>query len=818
MVSRRQFLQGLGALAALGGPLPALAKLADATGKVRRVANAATQASGVSRYVDVFIGTGGHGHTYPGASMPFGMVQLSPDTNDAGWDASSGYHQADGSIMGFSHTHLSGTGAADMLDVLVMPAQGPVLLQPGDRGLPDVNYHSQFDGAAKPGPQLTAHNKVNPGRGYRSRFASERARPGYYSVHLTDHNIQAELTATLRAGLHRYTFHGTGDGHLLVDFAHGFHDDFKVPCKVTDAQLRLVGNDTLVGSRRVHQWADGRYIHFAMKVSRPFSQATLYSEDVAAPSGTGEINGTHLKAALHIDDVAREPVLVKVGISGVDIDGALRNLDAEIPAWDFEQALHAATEAWEHELSRIRVETSSPRDMRVFYTSLYHTMLAPTLFSDVDGRYRGMDLKIHQLPQGQNNYSTYSLWDIYRAQAPLLTLYQSDRVPDFVNCLVRMAEESPDGPPVWPLQGVETGCMIGYHSVVLIAEAQAKGFTGIDYDKAWPIYRKRAMDDDYRGLPYYRKLGYIPSDKEWEAVSKTLEYAYDDWAVAHLADAAGEKDLAKTLRHRSRNYRNVFDTTMNFVRPRDVNGKWLEPFDPRGMGHSSQWRDFTESNSWEATFLNQHDLYAYMGLFGGPDVFERKLDELFTTSPKLPPDAPPDIAGMVGQYSHGNEPGHHMAYLYAYTGSHYKTQERVRMLTVTMYPPEPDGLAGNEDCGQMSAWYIMSALGLYSVDPVSTNYVFGSPLLDKAEIDLAGGRKLEIRTINNGPNHPYIQSVTWNGQPWTKSWISHAELVAGGTLEFHMSETPNMQFGAALADRPPSFGAPAGEAIVIDAS
>jgi predicted alpha-1,2-mannosidase len=818
MVSRRQFLQGLGALAALGSPLPALAKLAEGTAKVRRVANAAPLASGVSRYVDVFVGTGGHGHTYPGASMPFGMVQLSPDTNDAGWDASSGYHQADGSIMGFSHTHLSGTGAADMLDVLVMPAQGPVLLQPGDRGLPQANYHSQFDGAAGPGPQLTAHSKAHPGHGYRSRFTSERARPGYYGVHLTDHDIQAELTATLRAGLHRYTFHGEGSGHLLVDFAHGFHDDYKVPCKVTDAQLKLVGNDTLVGSRRVHQWADGRYIHFAMKVSRPFSQATLYSEDVAAPSGTGEIHGTHLKAALHIDDVAREPVLVKVGISGVDIDGALRNLDTEVPAWDFEQALQAATDAWEHELSRIRVQTSSERDMRVFYSSLYHTLLAPTLFSDVDGRYRGMDLKIHNLPQGQNNYSTYSLWDIYRAQAPLLTLYQSDRVPDFVNCLVRMAEESPEGPPVWPLQGVETGCMIGYHSVVLIAEAQAKGFTGIDYDKAWPIYRKRAMDDDYRGLPYYRKLGYIPSDKDWEAVSKTLEYSYDDWAVAHLADAAGEKELAKTLRNRSRNYRNVFDTTVNFMRPRGEDGKWLEPFDPRGMGHSKQWRDFTESNSWEATFLNQHDLYAYMGMFGGPDVFERKLDELFNISPKLPPDAPPDIAGMVGQYAHGNEPSHHVAYLYAFTGAHYKTQARVRMLLETMYPPEPDGLAGNEDCGQMSAWYIMSALGLYSVDPVSTNYVFGSPILDHAEIALGGDRKLVIRTIGNGKDKPYIQSVQWNGQPWTRSWISHADLAAGGTLEFHMSDTPNMQFGAAMSDRPPSFGAPASEAIVINAS
>ncbi|RUL75404.1 GH92 family glycosyl hydrolase [Dyella choica] len=818
MVSRRRFLQGMGALAAMGGPLPALARLADSpAARSARATGAAAKAGGVSRYVDVFVGTGGHGHMYPGATMPFGMVQLSPDTNDTGWDACSGYHLNDGSIMGFSHTHLSGTGASDMLDVLVMPAQGEVLLQPGERGLPNVNYHSRFDGAAGSGPQLTEQSKAQPGHGYRSRYTAEHAHPGYYSVHLTDHDILAELTATTRAGLHRYTFHKAGSGHLLLDFTHGYHFG-KDPLKVSDVQLRLVGNDTIVGGRRAYEWAPGRYLYFALRVSRPFSQATLYSEDVAAPSGTGELKGMHLKAALHIDDVAKEPLLVKVGISAVDIDGALRNLETEIPGWDFGQVQQAVADAWEHELSRIRVQSSSERTLKVFYSSLYHTMLAPTLFSDVDGRYRGMDLGIHQLQQGQHNYSTYSLWDTYRALHPLYTLYQPDRVPDLVNGLVRMAEESPEGPPVWPLQGVETGCMIGYHSAVVIAEAQAKGFTGIDYARAWPIYRKRAMEDDYRGLAYYRKLGYIPSDKEGEAASKTLEYSYDDWAVAHMADAAGEKSLGDALRRRSRNYRHVFDTKMNFVRPRGEHGEWLEPFDPRGMGHSQQWRDFTESNSWQATFLNQHDLYAYMGLFGGPEVFERKLDELFTTSSKLPADAPPDIAGMVGQYAHGNEPSHHMAYLYAYTGAHHKTQARVRMLVETMYPPEPDGLAGNEDCGQMSAWYIMSALGLYAVDPVSTNYVFGSPILDHAEIALGGERKLVIRTFNNGSNRPYIQSVTWNGKPWTKSWISHAELTAGGVLEFHMSESPNLQFGAKLEDRPPSFGMAASEVVAIDAS
>ena len=807
MVTRRRFLQGAVAAALLGNRLGPFGGIADAHAAGVKGAGGADAATGVSRYVDVFIGTGGHGHTFPGPSLPFGMVQLSPDTYDAQWDASSGYHQGDGSIMGFSHTHLSGTGAADMLDVLVMPCIGPVRLQPGDREYRGTNYRSRYDGVPPTNTPSPSQQGQPATRGYRSRYdtADEHARPGYYSVRLKDYDVLAELTATLRAGLHRYTFHGKEEGHLLIDFAHGFHDDPATPTKVSDATLRLVGKDTLVGSRRVHQWANGRYIHFALKVSRPFDRAVLYSAD-APLAGAKEAAGTNLKATLHYKHPSSAPLLVKVGISAVDVEGALRNLDAEVPGWDFDGARDAAAAAWEKELGRIQVEASSEDTKRVFYSALYHTMLAPTLFSDVDGRYRGMDLKVHQLPKGSHNYSTYSLWDTYRAAHPLYTLYQAERVPDLVNGLLRMAAESPEGPPVWPLQGVETGCMIGYHSAVVVAEAVAKGFPGVDAKQAWPLFRKRAMEDDYRGLAYYRKLGYIPADKEWEAVSKTLEYAYDDWALSHLADAAGAKDDAEKLRQRSRNYRNVFDKSKTFMRPRGENGQWLEPFDPRSIGHSKQWRDFTESNAWQATFLNQHDLYGYMELFGGQPAFERKLDELFTTSSELPADAPPDIAGLVGQYAHGNEPGHHMAYLYAYTGAHYKTQSRVRMLLTDMYRADPDGLAGNEDCGQMSAWYVLGAMGLYPVDPVSTHYVFGSPVLDRAEIDVAG-KKLVVEAKGNGPDSPYIQSVTWNGQPWSKSWITHADLAAGGTLVFQMGKTPNKQFGAAPGDRPPSFGA-----------
>jgi len=809
MVTRRRFLQGAMTLALLEriDPRAALARTQHAGSSG---AGSPLAGGGVSQFVDVFVGTGGHGHTFPGATVPWGMVQLSPDTHTHGWDACSGYHEGDGSIMGFSHTHLSGTGGADMLDVLLMPAQGEVLLDPGARGLPDELYYSRYDAAAR-GKHLAADVAAHPGKGYRSRFdkASEQGAPGYYTVHLTDHDILAELTATARAGLHRYTFNKSGAGHLLVDLAHGYRDGVDKPCQVSDAELKVVGHDTLVGGRRVHEWANGRYIFFAMKVSRPFASAELYSDDKSLASAP-DAHGKSLKAALHFDDASKTPLLVKVGISGVDIDGALRNLETELPDWDFERVRRSAAEQWEHELSRIRID--APDEVRrTFYSGLYHALLAPTLFSDVDDRYRGMDLKVHTLPKGQHNYSTYSLWDTYRALHPLYTLFLPDKVPDLVQGLVRKANESPQGPAIWPLQGVETGTMIGYHSVVVIAEAQAKGFTGIDYAAAWPVYRDRALSSDWLGLGWYRKLGYLPSDAESEAVSKTLEYAYDDWALSHLAAGVGQQADAKALRERSRNYHNVFDRKLGFMRPRGAAGEWLEPFDPIEMGHSDQWRDYTESNPWVATFLNQHDLYQYMQMFGGKAAFERKLDELFTTASTLPPNAPPDIAGMVGQYAHGNEPSHHIAYLYAYTGSHWKTQSRVRMLLEVMYRAAPDGLAGNEDCGQMSAWYVLGALGLYPVDPVSTNWVFGSPLVEHAEIDVGGGKKLIVQAHGNGKGKPYIQSVTWNGKPWTKSWIAHADLAKGGTLVFEMGDAPNKQFGTAPKDRPPSFGEPAGK-------
>ena len=773
MVTRREILRGTAAVAILG----------SAGGRGALGSDSKVASGDLCQYVDPFIGTGGHGHTFPGATVPFGMVQLSPDTDVARWDACSGYYLDDGSILGFSHTHLSGTGAADMLDVLVVPATGPVRIQPGSLKAPQTGYRSRFD------------------------HTDERASPGYYRVVLTDYGVEAELTATARAGLHRYRFAPARENaHLLIDLCHGMQEPPGVPTKISGASLQVRGNDLLVGGRHVHQWADGRVIYFALKLSRPFASAQLYNNDEPVAADATEVQGARLKCVLSLPDAHEAPLLVKVGISAVDIEGALRNLETEIPAWDFDGTRAAARAAWERELSRVTIQAANDTDRRIFYTAMYHSMLAPTLFSDVDGRYRGMDTAVHQLPAGANNYSTYSLWDTYRALHPLYTLIQPERVPDLVGGLVRMARESPMGPPIWPLQGIETRCMIGWHSAVVLAEACAKGFSSIDYRGVWPVFRKRAFENDADGVGEYRRLGYIPCDTVEESVSKTLEYAYDDWAMAKIADAAGAADDAKALRERARNYRNVFAREMAFMRPRLTDGRWAEPFDPRGMGHSKRWRDFTESNSWQATFLNQHDLYTYMQLFGGPEPFERKLDELFTTSSALPDDAPPDIAGLVGQYAHGNEPSHHIAYLYAYTGAHHKTQSRVRMLLKTMHRAEPDGLAGNEDCGQMSAWYVMSALGLYAVDPVSGVYVFGSPLFQRAELQVSTtGRKLIIEARNNAPDHPYIQSVHWNGKPYSKTWIRHADLVQGGHLSFEMGPKPNLTFGAAPEDRPPSF-------------
>ena len=772
MVSRRKFVAGGSAM--LLGRKGLRAAFAQS---MHPSPESTVPSADVSRFVNIRIGTGGHGHCYPGATVPFGMVQLSPDTYNQGWDWCSGYNDSDGSIMGFSHTHLSGTGIGDMLDFLIMACTGPVKTVPGTRENPDAGYRSRF-----------SHN-------------DEKSVPGYYSVLLRDYGIHAELSAATRAGIHRYIFPQNKSSYFILDLDHGYDDGAGV---VRWADLKVVGNDTLVGGKSTNRWARGREIYFAMKFSRPFDRLEILAEGQPLPDASREVRGESIKAILHYATKEQETILIKTGISGVSAEGALRNLDADIPAWDFEGVRADAAALWEKQLSRIQVEGGTQKQREIFYTALYHCFLAPTISDDVDGSYRGMDGANHKLPPGLHNYSTFSLWDTYRAAHPLFTIVQPERVPDLANCLIRMAKESSLGMPIWPLQAKETQCMTGYHSATVIAEAIHKGFAGIDVNEAYAVMKKEATQSEIRGLPLYRKYGYIPCDLYAQSVSTTLDYAYNDWATSSVAKAAGLHADAESFRRRSLNYRNMYDKTTGFMRPRLEDGSWALPFAGNEMGHSKKWRDYTESNPWQTTFAVQHDPQGLAELMGGREKLVEKLDGIFTASSALPPDAPDDFAGMVGQYAHGNEPSHHIAYLYVYAGAAHKTQERVSSLMETMYDNQPNGLAGNEDCGQMSAWYVMSAMGFYAVDPISGNYVFGTPLFDKVTIDTGHGRRFVLQAQRRSSADQYIESIERNGSRYDKAWFTHRDLAAGGTFVLRMSSQPNINFGSQSHLLPPS--------------
>ena len=769
-ISRRELLGGLSAI----GAASALGITSLGSGSMA----AAAVAHPANPYpVNVFQGTGGHGHLYPGASMPFGMVQLSPDTFNDEWDWCSGYHSSDTSIMGFSHTHLSGTGCGDLLDFLVMPRTGEVKLEPGDRKSPETGYRSKFD------------------------KKTESGEPGYYSVLLADSNIKAELTATEHAGLHRYTFPASDSAHFVVDLAHIYGPIEK---NLNWATAQVAGKDTLLVAHSTNSWGARRELFGAMQFSRPFDKVEIFIDGKPSGASTTELRGKVVKAVVHYKTHAGEQILVKTGISGTGIEGAQKNLKAEIPAWDFAKVKADAAAAWQTQLSKIQIETPNRNLRTLFYSSLYHSMLGPTLFDDVDGQYRGMDGKNHKLEAGQRNYTTFSLWDTYRAEHPLFTLIHADRVPDMVNSLIRMAEQSPAGMPVWPLQGTETGTMTGYHSASVMAEACVKDFPGIEWERAYAVMHKRAFLDNYRGLDWYRKINYIPCDLEEESVSKSLEYNYNDWAVAHVAAKVGERGDVGTLLERSRNYRSYWDQTTGFLRPKFEDGKWATPFDPIDMGHWSKWRDYTESNAWQTTFGIQHDVTSYITLLGGDEAFVAKLDKLFDGPSTLPKDAPPDISGMIGQYAHGNEPSHHIAYLYAFAGQPAKTQQRIHQIVTKLYSNNPDGMAGNEDCGQMSAWFLLSSIGFYSVDPVSTKYILGTPLFDRVTISLSNGKKLVLEAKRDTPASIYIHTVQWNGQPHPRSWFTHKDIADGGRFNFQLGAQPSPSFGKSAEDRPRS--------------
>lgn len=716
----------------------------------------------LTRYVDPFIGTGGHGHTFPGATMPFGMVQLSPDTRLTGWDGCSGYHYSDNIIYGFSHTHLSGTGVSDYGDILFMPTVGEIY--------------------------LNALNGSQTNKGYASRFdhRNEIARPGYYSVKLDDENIFVELTTTRRAGLHRYTYPTSDAGNIILDLAH--RD------KVTDSGLRITGNTTLVGWRRSEAWAKDQIVFFAAEFSQPFTKFGIAVDDKHRPD-LKEAHGRDLKAFFRFEVTSAVPVLVKVGISATSIEGALKNLAAEIKQWDFDGVRRSASETWEAELRKIEVSGGTNAQLTNFYTALYHTMTAPNLFMDVDGQYRGRDFKVHQA-SGFENYTVFSLWDTFRGAHPLYTIIDQKRTVDFIKTFLAQFDQG-GRLPVWELAANETDTMIGYHAVSVIADAAAKGIAGFDMRKAFGAMKHSAEENRF-GLEPYKDHGYIGMEEERESVSKTLEYAYDDWCIAEMARLLGQTRDYHHYQRRAQSYKNVFDTKSGYMRPRS-NGGWLMPFDPREVNFS-----FTEANSWQYSFFVPHDVAGLIRLMGGRAQFVKKLDELFTADSRTTGREQADITGLIGQYAHGNEPSHHMAYLYNYAGAPWKTQSRVRQIIDNLYQPTPDGLSGNEDCGQMSAWYVLSAAGFYSVTPGSPIYAIGTPLFPEVRFNLENGQKFVVKSRGVSSRNIYIQSARLNGRPYNKSYLSHKTITDGGELVFEMGPQPNKTWGTRAADMPTS--------------
>jgi predicted alpha-1,2-mannosidase len=741
--------------------------------------------------VDPFIGTGGDGHTFPGAVVPFGMIQLSPDTQIRpreqayGWAA--GYRYDDHTIVGFSHTHFSGSGHSDLGDVLVMPVAGEVRLERGDI--------------------------TRPGSGYTSRFehASERAEPGYYAVTLTDYDVRAELTAAARVGLHRYTFPAGRAAHVLIDLRTSLYD---YPGKVLWSRLRVRAPDTVTGFRETRGWAPGRQLYFALRFSQPVSGHALHDTEgelayqgfpppaAAEPRARAQLQGRALIGVFDFPGTPARTLLVKVAISPVSEESALANLEDE-PGWDFEATRARARAAWSAALGVLQVAASEPM-RRSFYTALYHAFMAPSLFMDLDHRYRGPDNAVHSAT-GFTNYSTYSLWDTYRALHPLLTLVQPpQRSADIVRSLLASQQESPYGMlPVWAFQGQETWCMIGYHAVAVIADAYLKGIRGYDADAALRAMVATASYAPYAGLGAYMQLGYVPIDEEGEAASKTLEYAFDDWAIARMAQAMGRTEVAAPFFRRAANWQHVYDPDSGFMRARRRDGTFRTPFDPAASGYGS---DYTEGNAWQYSWYVPQDVAGLARAHGGASRLLAQLDQVFDA--RIDPRQfahMEDITGLIGWYAHGNEPSHHVAYLYAAAGQPWRSQARLTRIMASQYAPRPDGLVGNDDLGQMSAWFIFSALGFYPLAPVSNEYILGRPFVERATLALPNGRTFTVRAENLDEAHPYVGAVTLDGKPLNRVFIRHEEIMAGGELRFRMQASPNRAWPGPGAPQPYSL-------------
>uniref|UniRef100_UPI003217E3A4 GH92 family glycosyl hydrolase n=1 Tax=uncultured Draconibacterium sp. TaxID=1573823 RepID=UPI003217E3A4 len=742
-------------------------------------------------YVDPFIGTDYHGHTFPGAALPGGMVQLSPDTGVEGWDWCSGYHYSDNSVMGFSHLHRSGMGAGDWGDILLMPTTGKLQVVPG--------------------------SKENPDEGYRSRFShdSETASPGYYSVFLDDYAVQAELTVTERAGFHRYTFSEAGPSHIVLDAGHGIRNSYR-----RTSEVKIISDTEIVGHRYSHGFVKHKNVYFCARFSRPFdTSGTWNGENIK--SGSKEDSGSYLGAFVNYKVEENETIEVKVGISYTSIEQARLNLDTEIPGWNFNETKQNAEQKWNDVLSKIEVEASEAnnelynKNKKVtFYTALYHSLLFPAIFSDVDGKYTGLDNQIH-VAKDFTYLSDFSLWDTHRAEMPLLTLIDPQRNINAIRTMLAQYEQGGWLPTPQQFGNSYTNDMIGDHPVAAIADALKKGIADFDSEKAYEAVKKNAMEipsADHRskgriGLDYYMKNGYLPYDKVRESVSRTLEYAYNDWCIAQIAKELGKEDDYKLFMQRAASYKNLMDSETGLARPKDNDGKWQVPFNPTFVGHGDQ-RHYTEANAWQYTWFVPHDVQGLIDFEGGRQPFISKLDTLFTMSSEVQ-ETVSDVTGLIGQYAHGNEPSHHTLYLYNYAGAPWKSQELARKVMDELYHSGPDGLCGNEDMGQMSAWYVLSSMGFYPVAPGQNVYCIGSPEFSKITIHLDkkyyGADIFSIESENNSKDNRYIHSATIDGITLDQPWFSHDKIYNGGKIVFKMGTEPNKKWGSDKNAAPPSM-------------
>lgn len=707
----------------------------------------------LTQFVDPRIGTGGHGHVFYGANVPYGFIQLGPTGIPQSWDWVSGYHVSDSTVIGFPHTHLSGTGIGDLHDINVMPVVGEVTYSRGDASSYETGLWSYSD---------------------RSK---EVVTPGYYRTHLSRYNVDVELTATKRVGFHKYTFLGNESPAIVFDMVNGGCWD-----KTTEAVIRVVNDSTVSGYRYSKGWADDQRVFFRAEFSRKFDNVEFIVNDSVKEGDMAK--GAQLFARVNFAAGNQEPVYMKVALSPTSEEGAQLNMQTELSGWDFEKTIADAKAAWNKELNKVKVYTTDEASKKIFYTSLYHTLFAPSEFCDVNGDYYGADKQMHK-GEGFVNYTTFSLWDTYRAAQPLMTILHPEKMSDIINTMLHIHQQQ-GKLPVWHLMGCETNCMVGNPGVPVVADAILKDIKGFDTELAFKALKESSMLLE-RGMEHRIEYGFIPADKMTEAIAYDMEYAIADWAVAQAAQKLGKQEDYEYFLKRSKSYKNYFDASTGFMRGKMLDGSWRTPFSPYASSHRED--DYCEGNAWQYTWLVPHDVEGLVECFGSKEAFVNKLDSLFLANGDMGEASSPDISGLIGQYAHGNEPSHHTVYLYTLVGQPWKTADRIKEILHIMYTDQPDGLSGNEDVGQMSAWYILSSFGFYQVEPAGGKFVFGYPNFDKVEITVPAG-KFVIERENKGQQNNYIQGIVLNGTEYKKPWIEYADIMKGGELKFLMGDEP----------------------------